>query len=69
MWLVGEIPTGEASDPLVARWGGLSRGDKVWAGGESFAAFLRGALHPDMARDLYTLPSEALLGKSAKSLT
>ncbi|CAL9779358.1 unnamed protein product, partial [Musa acuminata subsp. burmannicoides] len=67
--MVGEIPTGEASDPLVGRWGGLSRGDRVWAGGDSSAAFLRGALHPDMARDIYTLPLEALLGKSANSLT
>lgn len=52
--MVGEIATGEAGDPLVARWGGLSRGDKVWVGGDSSAAFLRGALHPDVARDLYT---------------
>ncbi|CAL9132754.1 unnamed protein product, partial [Musa acuminata var. zebrina] len=27
-----------------------------------------GGLHPDIARDLYTLPSEALLGKAAKSM-
>ncbi|THU67089.1 hypothetical protein C4D60_Mb05t20980 [Musa balbisiana] len=67
--VMGELPSGEATDPLVARWKGLSRGDKVWAGGDPSAAFLRGVLHPDMARDLYTLPSEALLSKSAKSLT
>ncbi|XP_018675334.2 uncharacterized protein LOC108951563 [Musa acuminata AAA Group] len=66
--LVSEIPLGESSDPLVARWGGLSRGDRVWAGGDPSAAFLRGALHPDMARDLYVLPSEVLLNKSAQSL-
>ncbi|URE17424.1 Putative gypsy type transposon [Musa troglodytarum] len=59
---------GQRSDPLVARWHGLSRGDKVWVGGEPSARYLRGALHPDMARDLYTLPSEALLAKSAKSV-
>ncbi|CAL9104302.1 unnamed protein product, partial [Musa textilis] len=28
--VMGEIPPGGASDPLVARWGGSSRGDKVW---------------------------------------
>ncbi|CAL9112915.1 unnamed protein product, partial [Musa textilis] len=33
-WAMWELPAGEASDPLVARWGGLSRGDKVWAGGD-----------------------------------
>ncbi|CAL9090890.1 unnamed protein product, partial [Musa textilis] len=61
--VMGEVPLGEASDPLVARWGGLSRGDKVWVGGNPSASYLRGALHPNMAWDLYTLPSEALIAK------
>ncbi|CAL9109214.1 unnamed protein product, partial [Musa textilis] len=39
-----------------------------WAGGDPSASYLRGALHPDMARDLYTLPSEVLIAKSAKSV-
>ncbi|CAL9118250.1 unnamed protein product, partial [Musa textilis] len=59
--VMGEVPPGGASDPLVARWGELSRGDKVWAGGNPSATYLRGALHPDMARDVYTLPSEVLI--------
>ena len=67
--VMGELPPGEASDPLVARWKGLSRGDKVWAGGDPSAAFLRGVLHPDLARDLYTLPSEAMLNKAGRFLT
>ncbi|XP_064969659.1 uncharacterized protein LOC135615293 [Musa acuminata AAA Group] len=67
--VMGELPPGEASDPLVARWKGLSRGDKVWAGGDPSAAFLRGVLHPDLARDLYTLPSEAMLSKAGRFLT
>ena len=67
--LASEILPGELSDPLVPRREGLSRGSKVWAGGDPSATFLRGALHPDMARDLYILPSEALLNKSAQSLT
>ncbi|THU59657.1 hypothetical protein C4D60_Mb07t04370 [Musa balbisiana] len=41
--VMGELPPGEATDPLVARWKGLSRGDKVWAGGDLSATFLRGA--------------------------
>ncbi|THU62469.1 hypothetical protein C4D60_Mb01t05470 [Musa balbisiana] len=49
---MGDLPEGEASDPLVARWGGLSHG----------------GLHLDMARELYTSSSEVLLGESAKSL-
>nr|XP_018683052.1 PREDICTED: uncharacterized protein LOC108953127 [Musa acuminata subsp. malaccensis] len=66
--LASEIPLAESGEPLVARWEGLSRGDRVWARGDPSAAFLRGALHPDMARDLYILPSDALLNKSAQSL-
>ena len=67
--VMGELPPGEASDPLVARWKGLSREDKVWAGGDPSAAFLRGVLHPDLARDLYTLPSETMLNKAGRFLT
>ena len=66
--LASEIPLARAVEPLVARWEGLSRGDRVWAGGDPSAAFLRGALHPDMARDLYTHPSDVLLNKSAQSM-
>ena len=65
---VGTLPRSAATDPLVGRWDGLTRGSRVWAEGDSAAEFVRGGLHPDIARDLYTLPSEVLLGKSAKSL-
>ncbi|THU55185.1 hypothetical protein C4D60_Mb11t03890 [Musa balbisiana] len=65
---IGAIPRGEAADPLVGRWEGLTRGNRVWAEGDCAAGFIRGRLHPDIARDLYILPSEALLSKSAKSL-
>ncbi|XP_064964560.1 uncharacterized protein LOC135673568 [Musa acuminata AAA Group] len=67
MRVMGDLPRGEASDPLVARLEGLSRGSRVWAEGDFAAEFVRGGLHPDIARDLYTLPSEVLLGKFAKS--
>ncbi|THU54594.1 hypothetical protein C4D60_Mb10t26760 [Musa balbisiana] len=50
---VGAIPRGEAADPLVGRWEGLTRGSRVWADGECAAGFIRGGLHPDIARDLY----------------
>uniref|UniRef100_A0A804HN11 Uncharacterized protein n=1 Tax=Musa acuminata subsp. malaccensis TaxID=214687 RepID=A0A804HN11_MUSAM len=48
--------------------GGLTRGTRVWADGETAAAFVRGGLHPDLAREMYTLSSDVLLGKSVKSL-
>ena len=65
---MGDLPPSEPSDPLTARWEGLSRGNRVWADGDSATGFIRGGLHPDIARDLYTLPSEVLLVRSAKSL-
>ncbi|THU72788.1 hypothetical protein C4D60_Mb04t15870 [Musa balbisiana] len=65
---VGAIPRGEAADPLVGRSEGLTRGSRVWADGECATGFIRGGLHPDIARDLYVMPSETLLSKSAKSL-
>ncbi|XP_064947092.1 uncharacterized protein LOC135597690 [Musa acuminata AAA Group] len=65
---VGALPRGAATDPLVGRWDGLTRGSRVWADGDHAAKFVRGGLHPDIARDLYTLSSETLLSKSAKSL-
>ncbi|XP_065038473.1 uncharacterized protein LOC135673429 isoform X3 [Musa acuminata AAA Group] len=65
---IGDLPQGEPSAPLRARWEGFTRGSRVWADGDSMAGFVRGGLHPDIARDLYTLSSEVLLGRSAKSL-
>uniref|UniRef100_A0A804K6Z6 Uncharacterized protein n=1 Tax=Musa acuminata subsp. malaccensis TaxID=214687 RepID=A0A804K6Z6_MUSAM len=66
--VMGGLPEGQPFDPLLAWWAGLTRGTRVWVDGEAAASFARGRLHPDMAPDLYTVPSDVLLGKSAKSL-
>ncbi|CAL9038183.1 unnamed protein product [Musa banksii] len=65
---MSELSEGQPSDRLEARWGELTRGTRVWTDEETTAAFIRGGIHPDMARELYTMPSDVLLGKSAKSL-
>ncbi|XP_065033859.1 uncharacterized protein LOC135666279 [Musa acuminata AAA Group] len=65
---MGELSEGQPSDRLVAWWAGLTCGTRVWADGETAAAFVRGGLHPDLAREMYTLPSDVLFGKSVKSL-
>ncbi|THU44286.1 hypothetical protein C4D60_Mb02t05800 [Musa balbisiana] len=65
---VGELPEGQPSDPLATRWGELTRGDRVWSDGESTALFARGGLHPDMAKEMYIMPSDILLEKATKSL-
>ncbi|CAL9100834.1 unnamed protein product [Musa acuminata var. zebrina] len=63
--VMGGLPDGRPSDPLEARWTGLTRGTRVWADGEVATVFVRGGLHPDMAWELYNMPSDVLLGKSA----
>lgn len=65
---MGGLPEGEASDPLVAWWPGLTLGDRVWMDGTASVTYSRGALIPDIARQLYGSPSEVLIEKAAKSL-
>ncbi|XP_018677038.2 uncharacterized protein LOC108951938 [Musa acuminata AAA Group] len=65
---MGGLPKGEASNPLVARWQGLTLCNRVWTDGAASATYARGALIPDIARQLYGSPSEMLIEKAAKSL-
>ncbi|RRT60448.1 hypothetical protein B296_00010199 [Ensete ventricosum] len=43
-----------------ARWRGLKNLTKVWNDSSTVEEFERGLLHPQLARELYTLPSERL---------
>ncbi|RZS28270.1 hypothetical protein BHM03_00061843, partial [Ensete ventricosum] len=43
---------------LKARWTGLKNSTKVWNNSSAAEEFGRGLLHPQLARELYTLPSE-----------
>ncbi|RWW41127.1 hypothetical protein BHE74_00053406, partial [Ensete ventricosum] len=42
---------------------------KVWDDPEAALEFDRGVLHPTLAKDLYTLPSEILMAQVAKQIT
>ncbi|RRT49574.1 hypothetical protein B296_00035640 [Ensete ventricosum] len=46
---------------LQPRWEGLKNSAKVWNDPSAAEEFERGLLHPQLARELYTLPSEMLL--------
>ncbi|RWV93080.1 hypothetical protein GW17_00044486 [Ensete ventricosum] len=46
---------------MKARWRGLKNSTKVWNDLSVAEEFERGLLHPQLARELYTLPSEVLL--------
>ncbi|RRT51410.1 hypothetical protein B296_00043192 [Ensete ventricosum] len=53
---------------MQARWGKLKNSTKVW--NDPFAAeeFERELLHPQLAWEFYTLPSEVLLARAAKEM-
>ncbi|RZR71473.1 hypothetical protein BHM03_00005374 [Ensete ventricosum] len=53
---------------MKARWRGLKNSMKVWNDSSAAEEFERGLLHPQLARELYTLPSEVLLARAAKEM-
>ncbi|RRT44303.1 hypothetical protein B296_00020060 [Ensete ventricosum] len=46
---------------LPARWAGLKNSTKVWHTSSAAEEYEREILHPQLARELYTLPSEVLM--------
>ncbi|RWW60304.1 hypothetical protein BHE74_00032714 [Ensete ventricosum] len=53
---------------MKARWRGLKNSTKVWNDSSAAEEFERGLVHPQLARELYTLPSEVLLALAAKEM-
>ncbi|RWW07192.1 hypothetical protein GW17_00029435 [Ensete ventricosum] len=53
---------------MKARWRGLKNSMKIWNDLSATEEFERGLLHPQLARELYTLPSEVLLAQAAKEM-
>ncbi|RZR86790.1 hypothetical protein BHM03_00014045 [Ensete ventricosum] len=54
---------------MKARWGGgLKNSTKVWNDSSTAEKFKRGLLHPQLARELYTFPSEVLLARAAEEM-
>ncbi|RZR84779.1 hypothetical protein BHM03_00011659 [Ensete ventricosum] len=47
---------------MTAKWRGLKNSMKVWNDPSAAKEFERGLLHPQLAREIYTLPSEKELG-------
>ncbi|RWW63128.1 hypothetical protein BHE74_00029716 [Ensete ventricosum] len=53
---------------MKATWKGLKNSTKVWNNSSAAEEFERGLLHPQLARELYTLPSEVLMARAAKEM-
>ncbi|RWW35456.1 hypothetical protein BHE74_00059609, partial [Ensete ventricosum] len=50
------------------RWGKLKNSTKVWNDPSTPEEFEKGLLHPQLAWELYTLPSEVLLARATKEM-
>ncbi|RRT50318.1 hypothetical protein B296_00029981, partial [Ensete ventricosum] len=70
----GKAPSTRAAAPArvvgisPARWRGLKNSTKVWNDSSATEEFERGLLHPQLAWELYTLPSEVLRARAAKEM-
>ncbi|THU61033.1 hypothetical protein C4D60_Mb07t19010 [Musa balbisiana] len=62
------LPAGVPGAPYAARWPDLKADSRIWADGATAQEFVRGALHPALAKELYGSTSEVLADRAAKSL-
>ncbi|RWW36608.1 hypothetical protein BHE74_00058350 [Ensete ventricosum] len=53
---------------MRARWEKLKNSTKIWDDPMAAEEFERGLLHPQLARELYMLPSEVLLTRAIKEM-
>ncbi|RRT61962.1 hypothetical protein B296_00019666 [Ensete ventricosum] len=53
---------------MQVRWEKLKNSTKIWNDSSAAEVFKRGLLHPQLAQELYTLPSEVLLARVAKEM-
>ncbi|RZS17340.1 hypothetical protein BHM03_00049467 [Ensete ventricosum] len=53
---------------MQARWEKLKNSTKIWNDPSTTEEFERGLLHLQLARELYTLPSEVLLARATKEM-
>ncbi|RZS27064.1 hypothetical protein BHM03_00060494 [Ensete ventricosum] len=65
---MSELRHQDLDKEMKARWRGLKNSTKVWNDSSIAEEFERGLLHPQLARELYTLPSEVLLARAAKEM-
>ncbi|RWW08851.1 hypothetical protein GW17_00027685 [Ensete ventricosum] len=67
----GLVVQGCRDDPdkeMRARWEKLKNSTKIWDDPMVAEEFERGLLHPQLARELYMLPSEVLLTRAIKEM-
>ncbi|RWV76895.1 hypothetical protein GW17_00062367, partial [Ensete ventricosum] len=66
--LMSDLGHQDPEKELQARWAGLKNSTKVWHTSSAAEEYERGILHPQLARELYTLPSEVLMARATKEM-
>ncbi|RWW22594.1 hypothetical protein GW17_00013195 [Ensete ventricosum] len=66
--LMSDLGHQDPEKELKARWKGLKNSTKVWNNSSAAEEFGRGLLHPQLARELYTLPSKVLMARATKEM-
>ncbi|RZR93220.1 hypothetical protein BHM03_00021674 [Ensete ventricosum] len=65
--IMTRLSPSEGEELLTLRWSSIPRSARVWTEGPLAAEYLRGALHPILAKQLYECSSEELMNRAAKS--
>ncbi|RRT58080.1 hypothetical protein B296_00006102 [Ensete ventricosum] len=65
--IMTRLKTIEGEDPLISRWSAISELSQVWTEGPLFGEYLRGALQPALAKQVYECSSEELMNRARKS--
>ncbi|RZS07106.1 hypothetical protein BHM03_00037883 [Ensete ventricosum] len=66
--IMTQLKTAEGEDPLVPRWSAISGLPQVWTEGPLAGEYLRGALHPVLAKQVTTLLKAELKAKGSKAV-
>ncbi|RZS11719.1 hypothetical protein BHM03_00043063 [Ensete ventricosum] len=58
----------EGEDPLMPRWSVIAGSNQFWTEGPLSGEYLRGALHPTLAKQAFECSSEELVNRASKSI-
>ncbi|RWW86330.1 hypothetical protein BHE74_00004894 [Ensete ventricosum] len=65
--IITRLKAVEGEDPLVPRWSAISGSSQVWTEGPLSEEYLRGALHPVLAKQVYECSSKELTNRASRS--
>ncbi|RWV92725.1 hypothetical protein GW17_00044870, partial [Ensete ventricosum] len=66
--IMTRLKVAEGEDPLMPRWSVIAGSNQFWIEGPLSGEYLRGALHPTLAKQAYECSSEELMDRASKSV-